>query len=520
MAQPKPQESRSWIAGALSALGVRKQYAQEVDTQGFGYADALTLTALMGNGVQAARARQQLYQKWQQMTTDPLIAGSMRIHVQAALGGDENNGDMVFVEPTAKARADKSLKKMVDEIAAELAPLLNRIAVPTAYNGVCYGDGYARLYTKRGKGVTDACANEMMLPPLIQPYEVGNETKVCVVAIGQKGREKLTMNQIARLKMPRMIYSPQPLAIEKAWRTHVLEDDVDKLPLMPSLAGGSFLAEAEAQYDNFVAAMQGLVGQRVLDSIDESILTVQAQGMTKEQRQGLLQSIKQILERSKQVADEAVKTGRPFLGRIRHILPVLGEKQITAVQGLNSSGGSGAGRAGNISTEDVLFHAKVLCGALGTDITQLGFADQMSGGLGEGGFFRTSVQSAERSKTIREALVDFYNHIIEIHVAYRYGRYFEPTERPWEIGFFGTIAAMEAERQKTALDSAQTGLVIMQLLDQLKSSGLDLKAMIHFLTTVAKMVETDAEMYAKAIITARATEGSNGGGASGDDDGA
>lgn len=497
------EPKRSWFAGALTALGMTKKLTAEVDQQGFGFQDALTLASLMGNGVQDARSRQHIYQKYQQMMTDPVVSGALRIHVQAALGGDPATGDVIFIEPTSEARKDKRLERMVKEIAEHIGPIANAHAMPVAYNGIGFGDGYGRLYTGRRKGVTDICSNEMMLPPLIQPYERGNDTKVCVVAIGHKGREKLLMNQIARMKMPRTIYSPQPLAVEKAWRTLVLEDDVDKVPLMPALAGGSFLADAEHQYNNFMAAMQGLVGQRVLDSIDESIFTLQVQGMTVEQKQKAQTTLAQILQTSKRVADEAVRTGKPFLGRIRHVVPVFGEKQLVAIQGLSSSGGGGSGRAANVSIEDVVFHAKLLCGALGVDLTMLGFADQMSGGLGEGGFLRTSVQSAERSKCIREALSGWLNHVIDVHCVYRYGMAFPANKRPWQINYYGTIAAMEKERQQTELDSANAGLVLLQMFEQLKSSGLEVTAIQHFLTKVANMSDADAKLYAAAIIKAR-----------------
>jgi hypothetical protein len=256
------------------------------------------------------------------------------------------------------------------------------------------------------------------------------------------------MNQMAHLKMPRMLYSPQPLAVEKAWRTKVMEDDVEKLPVMPTVVGGSFLADAESQYDKFVAALQGLVGQRVLDSIDESIFTAQVQGMTKEQAQEFKTSLTQILKRSKEVADNAVKTGIPFLGRIRHILPVWGEKQILQIQGVNSSGGRQRPR-GQHQHRGRAVSRQAAAGALGIDITMLGFADMMSGGLGEGGFFRTSAQSAERSRTIRVALIGLLQSHLRRPPRLQEGHHVREEQAALAINFYGTISALETERQRT-----------------------------------------------------------------------
>lgn len=473
------------------------------DLSMFQYSETLSTSPLTGSGVQTARSRQIIYQKYQRMMGNPLVSGALRLHVTAALGGHETTGDVVFIETAAARKGDKKAEKEVEILCRELAPIFNRIAMSAAYNAVAFGDSYVRIYPKKGRGVIDALMDETLLPPLVLPYEQGNTTRICEVAIGPRVRERLTMDQIARLKMPRMLYTPQPLAQEKAWRTAILQDDPDSLPLMPSLVGGSFLADAEEQYDYFIASMVGLVGQRVLDSIDESIMTVQVNGMTKEQQQSLLASIKKMLVRSKEIAEETVKSGIPLLRRIRHALPVTSEKQIVALQGLNSSGGSGGGRSGNISIEDVLMHAKMLSGALGIDLSMLGFADLMSGGLGEGGFFRTSAQSAERSRSIRLALTDMFNNIIDVHLIYRDGKTYDPADRPWVINFFGTISSLEGERQKTAMDAAQTGSLLLSAFQQAKELGMDEPAMVLLFEKVFKIDAADAKKYASAIVKAK-----------------
>lgn len=500
-------EKVSWFNAARSKMSFGRKFAEEVDRSGLQFTDPITTASLIGNGDTPARPRQLIYAKYQQMLSDPLVSGALRLHVTAALGGHETSGDLVFIEATPDGKKNPKQQKMVDEISRALSQMFNRVAMPAAYNGVSFGDAYARIYTKKQKGedggVRGLMIDEMLLPPLVQPYEQGERTVVCTISIGSKFREKLVMDQIARLKMQRMKYTPQPLAIEKAWRVAITEDDMDKLPVMPALAGGSFLADAEEQYDKFVAALQGLVGQRVLDSIDETIFTAETEGMTAEQKQSFLKSVATMLKQSKKIADDAVKSGRPFLARIRHILPVARGKQLLQVQGVNGAGGGGGGRAGNIGIEDVLFHAKLLCGALGIDISMLGFADLMSGGLGDGGFFRTSAQAAERSRTIRVALSDFYNHVIDVHVAYRYGMSFTPEDRPWQINFHGSISALETERQKTKLDAVNAVTMMAQCFQLVKDSGLDEQAMAHLFEREMKLDAEDAKMYAASIAKAK-----------------
>lgn len=533
MQQP-PQKKIRWLPAVVQKL-FGKDFIEKIDRTGYEYSETVTTTSLTGNGVVGARSRQVIYAKYQQMSGDPLVSGAIRLHVTAALGGHETSGDIVFIEAKPAAKDDPAAAALVKELSDALAPIFNRMAIPAAYNAAIYGDAYARLYTKDRVGLEDMSIDEMLLPPLVIPYEQGNKTRICLVAVGEKAREKLTMDQVARVKLPRLIYTPQPVAVEKAWRVAVTENDVTKLPLMPGLVGGSFLADAEAQYNNFAAALAGLVGQRVLDSIDESIFTAQVTGMTVEQRQAFLKSLKTMLTKSKAVADEAVRTGKPVLQRIRHILPVWGDKQVVGIQGVNSGGATGGGRAGNISIDDVLFHAKLLCGALGIDISMLGFADLMSGGLGDGGFFRTSAQAAERSRTIRVALNDFFNDCIDVHLIKKTGHTYEPKDRPWQVNFYGTISALETERVKTQLDAINAGTMLAQCFAMVKDAGLDEKAMAHMFERVMKLDAEDAKMYAKAIIAAKkaadakeAAQGGFGGapggggefapGAEGDDD--
>lgn len=500
MAETEPD---SFLGRLKKKLSFGREYVQEVDRSGFEYAETLTTKSLTGNGVVGARSRQLLYEKYQRMAADPVVSGSTRLHVTAALGGHETTGDLVFIEEAPELKGNAQAAAIVQGLVKDLSPILNSIAFQAAYNGAIFGDAYARLYPKQGTGITKVTLDEMLLPPLVLPYEQAGDTKVCVVSIGPKFRERLVMDQIARLKMPRMIYTPQPLAVEKAWRAMIAEDDPDKLPLAPSLVGGSFLADAELAYDNFQAALVSLVGQRVLDSIDESVLPVNVGGMTNEQRQSFLTNVKQMLTKSKALAEDAVKNNRPVLTRIRHILPVWAEKQLLSITGLNQAGGSGGGRAGTISVEDVMLHFKLLAGALGTDPSMLGFADLLSGGLGEGGFFCTSAQAAERSRVIRGALTEFFNHIIDIHLSYKDGRTFPANSRPWRINFYGSISALEKEKQATQTEAANSALLITQCFQQAKELGLDAQAMELLFTTVLKLDEAAARKYAKAIEKAR-----------------
>jgi hypothetical protein len=489
--------------GALARLGTSARRwvsqfvkpAEEIN-QGTGLlygTSPVTVSSLMTAGRRGVRIRRQIYEKWAYMEGDAIVSSAVGLLVTSALGGNEVSGDLVYIECKPDAKKDAQKAKIVEEISASLSRLFNRVAHPVAYTGAVYGDAYARIYATRD-GVVDLYTDELVRPQMVQPYERGSRTVGYAVYTGEKAFERLDVSQLARMKMPRQTWVPQQGVVEKAIRLALTEDDIDKLPIMPSMAGGSLLFPAEESYDNLNASLLGLVGQRWMDSIDEQMLQVNLQQMTDEQQDRFIDSISRMLQSSKQRAEDAVKSGRPVMERVRHIVPVFNEKQLTTVGNAN---GGGTGRTGTITIDDVMVHARLLAGALGVDLSMIGFADQMAGGLGEGGWLRTSAQAAERARVIRVSLEEFFNQIIDIHTLNRYGMVFAPDERPWEIQFYGTISALDAERQKTRADAMGSGLMLAQGIQQMKDMGANKKIMELFLTKVMLVDEDEAKVFAE-----------------------
>jgi len=473
--------------------------------------DGLSISTLLGTAKRTARNRQQIFQKWLDMIGDPIISTGLRLHVTAALGGDETSGDVVFLEDNPALKDDKTAAKIAEEIRTDLTPIFNRIAYTVAFNGAGYGDAYGRVYADGKNGVVDVYVDELVHPSMVTAYERGNSTVGFVVAAGPKMKSRLDVSQMARMKMPRMVYIPQVRALEKAVKLALEQDDVNQLPILPSLFGGSFLDSAEGPYEALATALAGLVGQRVLDSIDESMLTINMDSMTKEQQKDYMRNLSTILKASKKRAEEAVAKGKPVLSRIYNLLPVWGEKQLTALSG-SITGGGGRGQSGTISIEDVMFHAKLLSGAIGIDLSMLGFAELLSGGLGDGGFFRTSAQAAERSRLLRVGLTEFFNQIIDIHTFHKYGVVYKATERPWMVNFYGTISALESEKQHTKSEAMNTAVLMAGALAQLRELRLDDAALKEILTKIMLLDEEQADLIVKGMEKPPAEDGGFGGG--------
>lgn len=493
--------ARRWASSFITPA----QQINQTDAFLFG-SGTTTVASLLGAGRRGARTRQAIYEKWSTMEGDPIISASLKLSTTSALGGHETTGDTVFIEKTAQAKVDKRLAKIVDEIAADVAPLLNKVAYPLGYTGAGFGDAYARIYTG-ARGLVDLHVDELLRPPMVQPFERGSRTVGYAVFTGDKNFERMDVSQIARLKMPRTQWVPQYGVVEKSMRQAITEDDIDNLEILPSMAGGSLLYSAEEPYDNLSASLLGLVGQRWMDSIDEQMIGVNLDGMTIEQQGRFMESVVSMFQRSKAYAEQAVKTGRPVMERIRHVLPFFNEKQMTSVGPAN---GGQSGRAATISIDDIMLHARLLSGALGTDLSMLGFADQLSGGLGDGGFFRVSAQAAENSRGIRMSLAECFNSIIDIHTMRRYGIVFSERERPWVINFYGSISALEAEKQRTRADAMNAGLILVQGIQQMKDLGATKPMMVQFLSKTMALDEEDAKLFAN-IVDQRPSEDGAGG---------
>jgi hypothetical protein len=265
------------------------------------------------------------------------------------------------------------------------------------------------------------------------------------------------------------------------------------------LVGGSFLDSAEEPYDNLVSAISGMVGQRLLNSIDENLVSANTEGMSKERRKEFLDSIKKMLTASKERAEKAVTENRPVTERIYHVIPTSSTNQLTQISQFSGTSGNAS-----MSVEDILFHAKILAGTLGIDLSMLGFADLLSGGLGEGGFYRMSAQGAERSRIIRTGLQNFFHDAIDLHTLYKYGWVFDPKDRPYAINFYGSISALENEKAASAMQKMNAGGILVQTLDGLKNLGLPEGAVDQLLEKEFGMDTDMAKLLASGITKAAA----------------
>jgi len=458
---------------------------------------------LISDPANPARQRIDIYNKFTQMSHNALISSAVKILVTSALGGHESTGDVVFIESRKTKKTDKATADLLEEIKADLTPMLNKVAYGVAYTGCIYGDAFCRIYSKEKDGVTRLYSDELLRPELVLAVEEMGENAYYEVKTGKNIQEKLTVMQMARFKMPRTTFLPQIEVLDKSYYTSMQQDDPTEVPFLQSLVGGSLLIDAEEAYDKMQSVLTAVDGQRWNDSVSEFFIRADMQNLSEEQGKKFKNALSSIFIKSKQIKEQAKEAGKAFLGILYHILPTWGDKgSVTVEPMLNGQNG----RASTIPMEDVYFYARQVTASLGVDMSMVGYADMLSGGLGDGGFFRTSAQAAERARFIRTALEGFFDQIITVHVAQKYGLFFSEKDKPWDVTFYGSISALEAETQSTKLAAVNAASMTVTVLASLKELGLSEQSMALFLSKEMLMDEDKANQLAKDLSAAPTPE--------------
>lgn len=466
----------------------------------------------LGTGEQhAQRTRQDIYRRWQTMQTDPQIAEGLSLHVTAALGGHESTGEMIFISPHERVRGvgarAKSLRQKVENAAKQLTPLLNRHAFGLARQAIAYGDSYARIYTSKQHGVVDLMNNERTHPPLIQSFVQGDKTVgffVLEMDNWERAIARLSPMQMLRVKMPRIEYIPQvPLTAFKEGAKLINIDQSYELPVLPDLVGGSFLYPIEQAWQDLIISMSGLNNQQIADSVKQAFLMVNMDGMPPDQRKRYAQGLTQVLQGYRDRIKEAFGGGEALYGTAYHILPTWGEKQtITPVGDLSQ-------RTAPLSSETLMVNMRRIAGGLGLDLSLMGWADMLTGGLGDGAAFHTSAQIMRRSMLIRTALIDAFDSLMALHFGLVYGEYFHQGQYPWRFDFYSDQSAAATEALSNR--QARMNMMIMkaQALQSLKElnlssealqaileqdGGLDYEASVSLASVLAGAGKTDEQM--------------------------
>lgn len=467
---------QKFLANMLTNERIKRQYQappsiNDVNTQ----YDILNQYQLGGTAHpgKSLRDRQQIYTMWDFMLTDPQIAEALSLHVTAALGGHETTGETIFITPHAsirgKGRRAEKLRKQVEREAKHIAPILNRRAFELCRQAIALGDSYGRIYSNSSHGVTDIMCNRHTAAPLVMPFEQAGDT-IGFHVLEEENRErtlaKLSPRQMLRVKMPRVETIPQ--ARFDIWEDTklLIYDNKSDCPVLPADVGGSFLYPIEEPWKDVTIARAGLNNQQIADSVRQAFLTVNMESMPPAQQKKYKKALEDTLKNYRRNVEEAFKGGEALYGTKYHILPQWGDKQIV------QSVGDLSQRMAPLNSETLMIALRRLAGGLGMDLSLIGWADMLAGGLGDGASFHTSAQIMRRSTMIRQALIDAYNHVMSIHWGIRYGEYFRDGSYPWQFDFYSDQSAAATQSLSNKQNRANTAMLTIQAVQSLKELGV------------------------------------------------
>ncbi|RIW17861.1 portal protein [Vibrio harveyi] len=434
-----------------------------------------------------------LYEIFDEMAEDSTLDAALNLHLSQALSVSNRDQRCVYL----KAKDEKDAE-YVEQLNREIMSKINAHIFNWSYPMVKYGVNYVRPYVEQGRGITHFEMNYYTLANQIREYERSGE--LCgFTAEYLKVRENNEQVRLAEpwalipLKLPiwRPDMSKEPVNYS-GQRYSLYDDAYNRHPVETQNYGTSLLYSSYESWILLRQSIAALGASRVNASLIDRLVTVNTAGLDTAGAAEYINLIAGQMQQDRQaVVDKSRKRGLiPTV--LTTLLPMMnGDKGGMNIDTFTTDP--------NIShIEDIMFHLKRMAGTLGVDPSMLGFGDLLSGGLGDGGFFRTSIQSALRANQIRSAVTAFVRRAIDIHTIYRDGKFWVEGDEPFEICFnsINTALAQEEAADKEATANYATILAtVLDLIEQSPIGGSD-TVKNHFYTSI---LELDPVMAKKAI---------------------
>ncbi|MGL5468585.1 MAG: hypothetical protein ACRDCT_10445 [Shewanella sp.] len=407
------------------------------------------------------------YSIYQEMAESDLVSAALQMHIAHALAPDMATGNIITIE--AK---DKEHEKLAAELMADLGKMLNDNITSWAMLMCIYGVHYLRPYGEQGKGVTDIESSYYTLAKHVREYMRGD------LLCGFTSDHLITKDKSAdvllsepwslvALKVPFWLpdleSEPEYLGGEKY---SLFTDLHRRTPIETQNYGTSFLQNAYVAWVELKESTRALRGARYNASRQDRFIGIGMEGLDPVSAAKYLNTVSTQMRKDMEAeARVAVKNGmKPTIWN--RLLPVL-------------SGGKGGLTIDSQQTspdingiEDTLFNLKRFCAAMGIDPAMMGWSDMMAGGLGEGGWSRTSIIAALRANWVRIGVRQMVERLIDIHIAYKHGKAFPTNESPFNIKFHSINTALAIEKQDERQGLVDFTTAVATLLDMVEQGSL------------------------------------------------
>lgn len=422
------------------------------------------------------------------MAEDPTIDSALKMHIAHALSAKDDTGEVISIESTTDSE-DPIVKDLRDTF----KDMINKNAQTWAYTAGLLGVSYARVYGEQGKGVTHVRNDFYTHPRFMREYTKAGSTAgfACSYQQGSGPIRLMPPWSFVSFKIPywRRKETVEPFRIDSTPIDISSDDWINESMTETQNYGTSIIETAYGPWFDLMEAILSLNMSRKNAARLERLIGVNTGRLDPMRASKYLNNIsKSIQKANKDMATKSLKRG--FVQTVlNHIIPIFGDTKgrldINTLQGTPDIQG----------IEDVDFHVKRLGSAVGIDPSLLGFGEMMSGGLGDGGFFRMSIIAAIKAQMLRTAIRDGIERMFEIHVAYKHGKVFLPGQKPWRIMFNSVSTSMEREARENMEGRVNIALALAglpQLIDP-NMSRVDARAMANFLMT--DIMKIDEEKF-------------------------
>lgn len=400
------------------------------------------------------------YAKFHEMSQDPSLSEGLDMHLSHALSQDRRTGRSFEFVSTAPEH-----DKLIAEMNARLTPKINKGLVEWSKVMCIFGTNFVRPYCTAGKGIEHFQSDYWTMPNFVRKYEKAGLLAGYTSQHMRKDKGAAVYLAppwtLLELKIP--FYQPNMNQAPNSYdgTLYSLLDDVyHRTPLESQDYGTSLLEYCYEPFMDFKEALDSLRASRRNASRIDRFITTQLDQLDPVSAANYIQLIAAQMQSDAEYSERKNRDNktRPLINNT--IIPVQG-------------GGKGGTNIDSHSTspdiqhlEDIMLHLRRMCSALGIDLSLLGWASDMAGGIGDGGYFQTSIQAARRATWIRQACDTFINQAAELDFWYKYQKAIpDGQEKPWRVQFHAISTAIEEQEAVGRESKANFATIVATLVD-------------------------------------------------------